>query len=68
MKESPTTPREIYSYDIKLTEAIDNLPLSKVEEHDIIGGLVRTNNAMMRPEGVELPKIKITDANVDQMY
>jgi hypothetical protein len=68
MKESQINPREIYSYDIKFTDAIDNLPLSKVEEHDIIGGLVRTNNAMVDPDGAEVPKIKIVDSNVDQMY
>lgn len=68
MNESQLTPREIYSYDIKFTDAIDNLPLSKVDEHDIIGGLVRTNNAMVGPDGAEIPKIKIVDTNVDQMY
>jgi len=44
------------------------LPLSKQEEHDVIGGLIRTNNAMVGPEGQEIPKMKITDTNVDQMY
>jgi hypothetical protein len=39
--------------------------LSKVDEHDTIGGLVRTNNAMVGPDGAEIPKIKIVDSNVD---
>ena len=44
------------------------MPLSKQEEHDVIGGLIRTNNAMVGPEGQEVPKVKIVDSTVDQMY
>jgi hypothetical protein len=55
MKESPLTPREIYSFDIRFTENIDTLPPLLLEEHDTIGGLVRPKNALSSDNGL-IPK------------
>jgi hypothetical protein len=55
MKESPLTPREIYSFDIRFTENIDTLPPLLLEEHDTIGGLVRPKNALSS-DSVLIPK------------
>ena len=68
MKESQSTPRDIYSFDIRMTDKIDNLPPHMVEEHDIIGGLIRNKNDTVGPDGAPIPKMKIVDSIVDQMF
>lgn len=68
INESPIAAREIYCCDIKFTETIDNLPLSKQEEHDVIGGLIRANIPIAGSEEADVPKMKIIDSKVNEMF